>query len=294
LLAAQAIQPACWEDCLVMELGDDPAAGDTRRAEGKSPPTAYAWNNVPGSGREDAAYRLANAGFDVVLCHATHLYFDLACEKDPQEPGSYWAGFVDTRAPFELVPLDAFKNADRDGLGRPVASETLANRQQLTEHGAGHILGIQGQLWSENLRNLAALEYMAFPRMIALAERAWAGSPAWAQIDDPAERRRRLGEDWNQFANRLAQIDLPRLDYLADGVHYRLPPPGAIVQAGMLYANVELPGLAIRYTTDGSEPTAASPLYRSPIPLAPIVKLRTFNARGRGSRTVTIEASNAR
>ena len=47
-------------------------------------PIAYVWNNVWGWGGEDAAYRLANAGFDVVLCNATHLYFDLSCEKDPR------------------------------------------------------------------------------------------------------------------------------------------------------------------------------------------------------------------
>ena len=167
-----------------------------------------------GWGREDAAYRLANAGFDVVLCNATDLYFDLACEKHPDEPGYYWAGFVDTRAAFELVPLDVFKNADQDGMGRPVPAATLANRQRLTEQGTRHILGIQGQLWAENLRSPAMLEYMAFPRMIALAERAWARSPAWAEIEDAAERRRQIDYDWNQFANRLGQIELPRLDSL--------------------------------------------------------------------------------
>ena len=226
ILARHKVQPACWEDCLVMEIGDDPAAGLARRAAGMSTPTAYVWNNVLGWGREDAAYRLANAGFDVVLCNATHLYFDLACEKHPDEPGYYWAGFVDTRAPFELVPLDVFKNAEHDGMGRPVPAATLANRQRLTEQGARHILGIQGQLWAENLRSPAMLEYMAFPRIIALAERAWAKSPAWAEIDDAAERRRQIDNDWNRFANRLGQIELPRLDFLAGGVQYRLPPPG--------------------------------------------------------------------
>ena len=86
-----------------------------------------------GWGREDAAYRLANAGFDVVLCNATHLYFDLACEKDPLEPGYYWAGFVGHRAPFEFVPLDVFKNANHDAMGQPVSPDALANRQRLTD-----------------------------------------------------------------------------------------------------------------------------------------------------------------
>ena len=190
------------------------------------------------------------------------MYFDLACEKHPDEPGYYWAGFVDTRAPFELVPLDVFKNADHDGMGRAVPAAALADRQRLTEQGARHILGIQGQLWAENLRSPAMLEYMAFPRIIALAERAWAKSPAWAEIDDAAERRRQIDKDWNQFANRLGQIELPRLDFLAGGVQYRLPPPGVVIRDGAVHANVELPGLAIRYTTDGSEPDALGALVQ--------------------------------
>jgi hexosaminidase len=292
ILARHSVQPACWEDCLVMELSDDSAAGASRRAGGKPVPTAYVWNNVLGWGREDAAYRLANAGFDVVLCNATHLYFDLACEKQPQEPGYYWAGFVETRAPFELMPLDVFKNAEYDAMGRRVSAESLADRQRLTEQGARHILGIQGQLWAENLRSRETLEYVAFPRVIALAERAWATSPSWGEIDDAAERSRRIDEDWNKFANRLGQIELPRLDYLAGGVHYRLPPPGADVRSGTLHANVELPGLAIRYTTDGSEPTAESALYESPIDARGAIKLKTFDTRGRGSRTVTVTDSH--
>ncbi len=289
VLVRHGIQPACWEDCLVMEIGDDPAAGQARRAAGMSTPTAYVWNNVLGWGREDAAYRLANAGFDVVLCNATHLYFDLACEKHPEEPGYYWAGFVDTRAPFELVPLDVFKNADHDGMGRAVPAAALANRQRLTEQGARHILGIQGQLWAENLRSPAMLEYMAFPRMIALAERAWAKSPAWAEINDAAERRRQIDNDWNQFANRLGQIELPRLDLLAGGVQYRLPSPAVVISDAAVHANVELPGLAIRYTTDGSEPTPSAHLYMSPIPAHGTIKFKAFDKRGRGGRTVTVE-----
>jgi hexosaminidase len=293
LLWRQSIQPACWEDCLLWELSDDPAAGRTRRAAKKPTPTAYVWNNVWGWGREDAAYRLANAGFDVVLCNATHLYFDLACEKDPAEHGYYWAAFVDARAPFELVPLDVFKNSHHDGMGNGVSEQDFANRARLTEEGTEHILGIQGQLWSENLRSGETLEYMAFPRLIALAERAWARSPDWAQVESAVERKQQLNADWNQFANRLGQRELVRLDTLCGGVLYRLPPPGALVQNGHVYANIAYPGLAIRYTTDGSEPTSASASYDAPIPVAGRVNLKSFDTLGRGSRTVSI-ASDGR
>jgi hexosaminidase len=292
LLVRKSIHPACWEDCLLMETDENANAGNVRRVAGKPTPTAYVWNNVWGWGREDAAYRLANAGFDVVLCNATHLYFDLACEKDPVEPGYYWAGFVGARKPFEFVPLDVFQNAGRDSMGQPVSGETLAGRTRLTDDGTRHVLGIQAQLWGENLRDPRRLEYMAFPRLIALAERAWAKSPQWTSLNDPAERREALERDWNQFANRLGQRELPRLDWLLGGVQYRLPPPGAVVRDGQLHANVALPGLQIRYTTDGSEPNQASALFREPIQVRGEYRLRTFDTRGRGGRAIHISADS--
>jgi hexosaminidase len=293
VLRRRSIQPACWDDCLLLELDEDPAAGHSRRAAGKPVPTAYVWNNVWGWGREDAAYRLANAGFDVVLCNATHLYIDLACEKDPHEAGYYWAGFVETRAPFDFVPLDVFKNADRNSMGQPISRASLAGRTRLTPDGAAHIRGIQGQLWTENLRNQNALEYMAFPRIIALAERAWARQPVWAENYESHEFKTSRDRDWNQFANRLGQRELPRLDYLFGGVHYRLPPPGAVSSDGRVAANVQIPGLTVRYTTDGSEPTARDAVYRAPIPAKNTVRLRTFDTRGRASRTVTVAPRGA-
>ena len=292
VLNRRSIQPACWEDCLLLETTQDSEAGDNRRATGKPVPTAYVWNTVWGWGREDAAYKLANAGFDVVLCNATNLYFDLACEKDPLELGYYWAGFVSMRAPFEFVPLDLYKNAEQTSMGKPVREEDYADRTRLTSAGADHILGIQGQLWGENLRSSQALEYMAFPRIIALAERAWASSPEWAEIADRSARKLKLEHDWNQFANRLGQRELPRLDFLADGVRYRLPPPGAVVRDGRVSANVAFPGLAIRYTTDGSEPDQSAVLFQQPVPQSSQIKLRSFDSRGRGSRTVNVGVRN--
>ena len=278
-------------------LDQDPAAGDARRAAGKAVPTAYVWNNVWGWGREDAAYRLANAGFDVVLCNATHLYFDLACEKDPLEPGYYWAGFVGMRAPFEFVPLDVFKNADRNAMGQPVTPEEPCRPHSLNAAKAReHVLGIQGQLWGENLRRRRE------PRIHGVSARHRSGrtrlgsSPEWAEIDDSRElARASLTATGINLPIALAQRELPRLDYLCGGVHYRLPPPGAVVRDGLVHANVAFPGLEIRYTVDGSEPTSHSRAYiRSQLRQCHGIKLKSFDSRGRGSRTVTVAASITR
>ncbi len=188
------------------------------------------------------------------------------------------------------MPLDIFLNAGTDLMGRPLDPGAFARRARLTAAGRRNVLGIQGQLWGENAKGPAVLEYLAFPKLLGLAERAWAAPPDWARTPDAGERQVRLAAAWNEFANRLGQRELPRLDRLEGGVLYRLPPPGAVIESGLLEANVAFPGLPIRYTTDGSEPAADSPLYAGPVQVDGAVRLRTFDSRGRGSRTIVVGA----
>jgi hexosaminidase len=252
----------------------------------------YAWNNAWGSGKEDVAYRLANAGYDVVLANAANLYFDLAYAKDPQEPGYYWAGFVETRHAFVFCPLDMIASAASDPMGLEVPPARLAAMARLSDEGRTRIIGLQGQLWGENARSRARIEYLAAPRMVALAERAWAPDPGWCGIDDQVTRAARIEADWNEFANRLGQRELPRLDRAPLAYGYRLPPPGVLRAGRTLHANVALPGLALHYTLDGSEPGVASARYAGPVqapPEATTFRVATFDTRGRGSRIVTID-----
>ena len=73
----------------------------------------------------------------------------------------------------------------------------------LSAEEARHILGGQGQLWSEYLPDEERIEYMAYPRAAALAEALW--SPTG--VKDYRDFKRRLGEH------------LKRLDML--GIGYR-------------------------------------------------------------------------
>lgn len=62
----------------------------------------------------------------VVLGHATHLYFDHPYEPDPEERGFYWATrFTDTRKVFGYVPSDIYKNADIAGNGTPLTQDQI-------------------------------------------------------------------------------------------------------------------------------------------------------------------------
>jgi hexosaminidase len=121
-----------------------------------------------------------------------------------------------------------------------------------------------------------------------LAERAWSPSPSWSDIEDTEKRNGALDEAWNAMANAIGRRELPRLDHLHGGVSYRIAPPGAILENGRLEANVAFPGLAIRYTTDGTEPTMDSAIYREPVEVSGTVKVRAINSLGRGSRTVEL------
>jgi hexosaminidase len=280
ILAERGLVTAGWEE-IALEAVADPDRTDTELR-------VYAWNSVWGWGGEENAYRLANAGYPVVLSNASNLYFDLAYDKDPEEPGLYWAGFVDTRAPFEFTPHELYKSARVDRMGNAIAPEAYRASVRLTEAGRSRILGIQGQLWGELTPDPASAEYMAFPKLLGLAERAWARQPAWARIEDPERRAVELETAWNRFANVLGQRELARLDCLAGGVNYRIPPPGVVIENGRLQANTAFPGLTIRYTTDGSEPDSGSTVYQGPAAVSGPVTAKVFDSRGRGSRSSLI------
>jgi hexosaminidase len=242
----------------------------------------YIWNSL--SGAEDLGNRLANAGYPVVLCNVTNFYFDLAYNKDPREPGLYWGGFVNTRDAFEFVPYDVFKSIKTTPEGELYTDDDFTGQEVLTAEGRRNLMGIQAQLWSETLKGQDMLEYYYLPKMFGLAERAWYGQADWGNIVDREERNEAVDSAWNVFANTVGKRELPRLDQLNGGYNYRLAPPGARVENGRLVVNTAYPGPVVRYTTDGSDPTADSPLYAEPLEVvAGMIKLSTFDSRGRAS-----------
>lgn len=287
MLQQRGLITAGWEEIGLIEGSFEAGQKQVNPRFANSNFQVYVWNSIWGWGGEENAYRLANAGYPVVMSNASNLYFDLAYNRDPEEVGLTWAGYVDTRKPFEFSPLNLYHSATTDRQGNTIPPETYAESERLTREGRPNILGIQGQLWSETLTEPSRLEYMAFPKLLGLAERAWSRAPNWSSMSGP-ERQRHLVRDWNVFANALGQRELPRLDHMKDGVKYRIPLPGAIIDAGQLNANVAFPGLAIRYTVDGSEPTQESPLYEGPVAVSETVRLRTFATNGRSSRTSVI------
>lgn len=247
------------------------------------------WNNTLGDGNEDLAYRLANAGFKVVLTCVTNLYFDMAHYKSFDEPGYYWGAFSDIDKPFSFIPYDYFKNSKVDRNGLPLNRNIFIGKQRLTDYGKSNIIGIQSAVWGENIKSTQRLEYMLLPRLLGFAERAWAKDPDWATEKDLTRSDALYQQAWVNFLNVLGKRELPRLSYLDGGFGYRIPKPGVILEDGKYAANVQFPGLTIRYTTNGKDPDAKSLLYNNPVTSSgTVLKFKSFDNKGRGSNVTEI------
>jgi hexosaminidase len=137
--------------------------------------TVMSWRGLEGG------IAAAKAGHDVVMAPNTHTYLDhyqsQATDAEPPAIG----GYLPLEKVYQFEPVPAELSADE----------------------ARHILGGQGQLWSEYLPDGRQVEYMAYPRAAALAEVLWT----------PGKLK-----DYADFSRRLAG-HLRRLDAL--GVNYR-------------------------------------------------------------------------
>jgi hexosaminidase len=251
------------------------------------------WNNVIGWGAEDLPYQLANAGYKVILSPASNMYFDLAYHKEFDEPGYYWAGYLDTEKPFSFIPFDYYKNTTEDINGNRINKSFFVGKERLTDFGKENIPGLQGLLWSETLRSSDAMEYMLLPKLHALAERAWAKDPEWVKEKDSTKAQQLYNNAWSHFVNVIGKRELPRLDYYAGGFNYRIPTVGAVVKDGRVEVNTQIPGFVIRYTVDGNNPDLKSKIYTGPINEKGSIKLRLFDSRGRGGRTIEVNNQKA-
>jgi hexosaminidase len=237
--------------------------------------TVYVWNNLDAAA--DLGARLANAGYRTVLAPVSAFYFDMAYNRDPEESGGKWAPFIDLEDAYDFVPYDFVRSVPTDPTPVP-------GRDGLADFGRANIAGLEGELWSETLRDVSRIDSMLMPRLLGLAERAWARDPEWAQATDRATAERLHATAWSMFVNQLGKQVLPRLDDEHAGIGYRIPTPGLHIDAGRVLANVQLPGLALRYTADGSDPTVTSRPVTGPIADRAVVRVAAFDRNGRLGR----------
>src|SRR5262249_24091035 len=182
--------------------------------------TLFWWDN--------SAYTMANAGFKVILTSPDFLYLDHPYEADPKERGYYWATrFTNVKKLFSYIPgnLPANSKLTKDRMGgdyQAVFDPTTMDPTPPVSLNAGaraNIIGMEGAQWGETMRTDEELEGMMFPRMLAMAERAWHRA-AWEPADvsgtdwgkATAIDTATLGSDWERFSNVVAQKELRKLD----------------------------------------------------------------------------------
>ena len=158
---------------------------------------------------------------------------------------------------------------------------------QLTEQSRPRIKGVQAQLFSETIGSFDMVQYYVFPKIFGLVERGWNAYPEWSPV--PNDDKQALYEKARAIYNaKIAEIELPRL--AADGFNFRVAQPGIKIVEGKLYANSPIPQAEIRYTTDGSEPTATSTLWEAPVDCsATVVKAKLFYL---GKESLTTDYKN--
>jgi hexosaminidase len=200
------------------------------------------WQGVTG------AVAAAKAGHDSVLTPAPTLYFD----------NRQGFGTIEPPGRGNLVDLAAVYAFD------PAPAELSLAQQR-------HILGVQGNLWTEHVRTEERAEWNLFPRASAVAEIGWS-SPAKAGFADFVDRLVPQME-------RMRALGLkPAASAFAVKLETHFTPPAN--QAQVVLSSQS--GLAIGYTLDGSAPTADSPRYAAPVTVTFSTRLRaaTFH-RGR-------------
>lgn len=146
---------------------------------------------------------------------------------------------------------------------------------------AHHILGVQCNNWSEYMYTNAKMEYMMYPRAVALSEIAWS----------PLSKK-----NFEDFCRRLDANSI-RLDEHHITYHIPLPeqPYGScdkvVITKDTTVTFTTSRPVKMVYTLDGSTPTPSSAVYTAPIPVSgnTIIKIATVLPTGKMSKIRTVE-----
>jgi hexosaminidase len=126
----------------------------------------------------ELARRAVGQGAKLVLSPSTRVYLDMKYDRD-SPLGLEWAGRTSVRKAYDWDPAGVV--------------EGISGRD---------VLGVEAPLWTETIDTRAGLDWLAFPRLLGVAEAGW--SPT--------------GRTWREYRTRLAEHG-PRLAALGVGFH---------------------------------------------------------------------------
>ena len=146
---------------------------------------------------------------------------------------------------------------------------------------AHHILGVQCNNWSEYMYTNAKMEYMMYPRAVALSEIAWS----------PLNKK-----NFKDFCRRLDANSI-RLDEHNITYHMPLPeqPYGScdkvVITKDTTVTFTTSRPIKMVYTLDGTTPTPSSTVYTVPISVSgnTIIRIATVLPTGKMSKIRTVE-----
>lgn len=279
---------AGWEDFLLEHSEKSQEETQIKKEQFNQEVIPYVWNNIWGAGREDMIYKFANKGFKTVMSNSAAFYFDMTDDGDFENYGLNWSGYVSYIDTWATDPENVFASVYLTRKNN-ISPEEIANKTKLDPSKAANLWGIQSQLWTETVRNESIFDALFMPNLIVFAERAWAPQPEWISLKEEAQIEA-MNQAWNTFSNTLGQRQLPLIDLRLSSWAYDLPKAGGLIKDNKLFLKQAFPGMEMRYTLDGSVPTAKATLYRMPVSIDvnATVKVRIFNALGRGGKTIEI------
>lgn len=194
----------------------------------------------------NGAVEAAKSGHNVVMTPTSHCYFDYYQSDNDDEPTAI-GGYLPLEKVYGFNPIP----------------------EELNSEEAKYILGAQGNIWTEYMPTSEQAEYMAFPRILAMSEVVWTNAEN-KNYEDFVSRV-------ENFHKRLDVLDINYANHL-----FEINGEMISVNSKSFYKLETLTeGKDIRYTLDGNEPTIASEIYISQIPISESIELNAsvFNAK---------------
>ena len=208
---------------------------------------------------ESGGIAAGNMGHDVIMTPHPWLYLD-SFQQDEKVSPTGIGSFTPLAKTYSYDPIP----------------------EKLDESKKHHILGVQGNVWTEYMYSPELIEYYTYPRILALSEIAWSA----LERKDYKDFERRL-------ENQRARLDMHQIAYFIpvpedrDRASYDFV---AFTNTAVLDLRTAEP-VTIVYTLDGSEPNAQSAVFEKPLHFTEntTVKTRSIVLSGRMSRVRTIE-----